>query len=124
MVAEQNARAERIVLVEMIAEACHEANRVICIYYGDDSQFPWAEAPDWQKFSARSGVELHLDEPDTSPEQSHEAWREEKEKYGWVYGREKDVAMKRHPCMVPYDQLDEHQKLKDKMFKALVTAMA
>lgn len=115
--AEEKGRQSR---VESIAEACHEMNRAYCQATGDLSQAPWADAPDWQKDSARKGVELHLENPETTPEQSHISWLEVKTAAGWKYGPVKDNEKKEHPCFMPYAQLPAEAKVKDFLFKATV----
>lgn len=109
--------------IEDIARACHEANRAYCESIGDTSQVPWDEAPENIKASAIAGVNNILDNPDTTPEQSHESWLAFKEADGWVYGEVKDAEAKTHPCMVPYDKLPEAQREKDSIFLKTARAM-
>lgn len=106
-----------------IAMICHEANRAYCESQGDWSQVPHQMSPDWQKESALKGVEMHLLNPAATPEDSHKSWLAEKERDGWIYGRVKDPASKRHPCMVPYDQLPAAQQAKDHLFRNIVHAL-
>lgn len=106
-----------------IAHICHEANRAYCKTLGDASQPSWEDAPDWQKKSAINGVNFHLDNPGSSPSQSHENWLAEKTAAGWKYGPVKDPEKKEHPCCVPYDQLPVEQRRKDLLFIAVVEAM-
>lgn len=107
---------------EQIARVAHEVNRAYCIAIGDASQVPWEEAPANIKASAIDGVEAHLREPLT-PERSHERWTAFKVVDGWVYGPVKDAAMKQHPCLVPYDNLPQEQRVKDYLFGAVVAAL-
>jgi hypothetical protein len=104
----------------MCAQLAHEMNRAYCLALGDDSQESWEDAPEWQRDSARAGVILKLDDPTTTPEQSHESWLAQKKADGWTYGVVKDVEKKEHPCFVPYDQLPLAQKAKDFLFLASV----
>ena len=104
---------------EIIAEICHIVNKAYCDAIGDLSQTPWNDAPDWQKESAINGVKFHM-ENDVTPEQSHESWMKQKLDDGWVYGAKKNVDKKEHPCMVLYSDLPEEQRMKDKLFKAVV----
>lgn len=108
--------------VELAARIAHEVNRAYCASLGDDSQVPWADAPEWQKNSARDGVAVFVTKR-LPPEQMHENWRQHKERDGWVYGTVKDAAKKTHPCMVPYHQLPDEQKLKDHLFRAVMVAV-
>ncbi|MFA5525801.1 MAG: RyR domain-containing protein, partial [Acholeplasmataceae bacterium] len=88
--------------VEVLAQVCHEANRAYCGTLGEVGQLPWDEAPDWQKESARRGVELHLRSDNVGPEESHNSWMEQKLREGWRYGEVKDAEAKVHPCLLPY----------------------
>lgn len=104
----------------LIAQIAHEINRAYCESLGDDSQPSWESAPDWQKDSAVAGVEMHLANPDATPEQSHESWLFHKLADGWVHGEVKDAEAKTHPCCLPYEELPPEQKAKDYLFRAVV----
>lgn len=108
--------------IETIARIAHEANRVYCKTLGDHSQPIWDEAPAWQKASAISGVEYHIANPDSSPQDSHNSWLAHKKADGWKYGPVKDPEKKEHPCFLPYDELPVEQQMKDHLFHAIVKA--
>ena len=57
-----------------IAKVAHEVNKIYCESIGDNSQVSWEDAPDWQKNSALNGVKHHLQNPDSTPQGSHENW--------------------------------------------------
>lgn len=99
---------------------CHAINAAYCQSMGDDSQPTWDDAPDWQRSSAIAGVEMHLANPDATPEQSHESWYKVKEAEGWKYGEVKDMEKKEHPCFLPYEELPDEQKAKDYLFRTTV----
>lgn len=106
-----------------IAEACHELNRIWCRAHGDDSQPSWLDAPDWQHQIVIMGVRKILIGEVTNPADSHAGWLQLKTDDGWVYGPEKDVSNKIHPCMVPYEELPPEQKAKDTLFFNTVKTM-
>lgn len=110
-------------LEEYIARICHQVNRAYCAAIGDNSQPDWRDAPQWQKDSAILGVKAVLDNPNGTPEDSHNSWLEHKRSEGWVYGPKKDPATKQHPCMVPYAELPADQRVKDHLFRATVLAL-
>lgn len=106
---------------EVIAQMCHEVNRLWCIQTGDMSQKSWSQADQWQRDSALMGVEFAL--KGATPEQQHDAWCQDKLDAGWMWGPTKDPEKKKHPCLVGYDSLPSEQKTKDKLFVAIVTAL-
>lgn len=108
--------------IEIAAAAAHMANRAVCIAIGDASQAPWEDAPEWQRESARRGVEVALS--GCTPEEQHDAWSREKLAAGWVYGPVKDTDAKTHPCLVPYTELPREQQVKDMVYGATVRSMA
>lgn len=108
--------------LDKIAELCHEVNRAYCQALGDMSQPTWAEAPDWQKDSAKAGVALHM-LGDYGPEMSHISWMQDKVNAGWIYGPIKDPERKQHPCLIPFSQLPKEQQAKDFIFRAIVSTI-
>lgn len=44
----------------------------------------------------------------------HEVWVESRIKEGWTYGNERNDAVKKHPCLVPYEELPESEKASDR----------
>lgn len=109
--------------VEQIAVVCHTANMFLCLAHGDDSQKLWSEAEEWQRESARKGVQFRIDNPDAPVSAQHEAWSKDKIADGWVYGEKKDAEAKTHPCLVPFEELAEFQQKKDVLFQAIVDAL-
>lgn len=104
---------------EVIAETCHEANRVIQRELGEQVNQPWSEAPEELRRSILNGVENAMN--GVTPEESHENWLEFKNAEGWSHGNVKDFDAKTHPCMVPYHELPPDQRIKDAMFIGIVS---
>ena len=109
--------------VEQIAKVAHEVNRALCQAFGDDTQMPWEEAPEWQRSSAINNVEFHIINPSTGPEHSHNSWMTDKLNSGWKWGPIKDAEKKEHPSICAYQQLPPHEKAKDYLFCAVVNAL-
>jgi hypothetical protein len=107
---------------ENIARVCHEVNKVFCESQGDYSQKSWDDLDPSDRESAIKGVEFAVENaPDAA--RLHEAWRKGKMEAGWVYGTFKDPEKKIHPALVPYEQLPEFEKTKDKLFLAIVKSL-
>ena len=44
----------------------------------------------------------------------HEIWSQTRIAQGWTYGPERNDAEKKHPCLVPYEELPEEEKVYDR----------
>ena len=44
----------------------------------------------------------------------HEIWAKERIAQGWTYGAKRDDTLKHHPCLVPYEDLPEEEKVYDR----------
>lgn len=44
----------------------------------------------------------------------HEVWAAGRITDGWTYGEKRDDAKKTHPCLVPYEDLPESEKVYDR----------
>ena len=47
-------------------------------------------------------------------ENVHEVWAKARTDEGWTYGGKRDDIHKKHPCLVPYDELPEEEKEYDR----------
>lgn len=47
-------------------------------------------------------------------ENVHDVWAVTRIEQGWTYGPERNDAEKKHPCLVPYDQLPDEEKVYDR----------
>lgn len=44
----------------------------------------------------------------------HEVWAQNRMNDGWTYGPVRDDLNKKHPCLVPYEELPENEKEYDR----------
>lgn len=44
----------------------------------------------------------------------HEVWAQSRMAQGWTYGKERNDALKQHPCLIPYEELSETEKAYDR----------
>ena len=44
----------------------------------------------------------------------HEVWAKNRIEQGWTYGETRNDALKQHPCLVPYEELPEVEKMYDR----------
>lgn len=45
---------------------------------------------------------------------THEVWAAGRIADGWTYGPVRDDAAKKHPCLIPYEELSEEEKAYDR----------
>ncbi len=70
-------------------------------------------------------VTLHLnnDEIETMARVEHLRWSWEKRLTGWIYDNVKDEKMKTHPSLIPYADLSESEKEKDRELVKLIPSL-
>ena len=109
----------------VIAIACvaHETLRAYGAAIGQELP-AWEDAPEWMMQSTIDGVAFHLANPKATPEDSHKNWMAQKIRAGWAYGKDKDVALKMHPCIAPYAEIDEKERIKDYLLKSNVDTLS
>jgi hypothetical protein len=106
------------------ARAAHEAIRTLQIHNKEPNvASPWDEVGQDIKDSCFIGVGRVVDNPEVTNEELHDSWIKTKESQGWKYGEVRSEEDKLHPCMVPYSELPEFQRLKDAMFRNVVKAV-
>lgn len=105
------------------AKMAHQTNKAWCELNGDYSQVDWDKAEEWQKESAIKGVEYVLATPFATNDKLHNEWMQHKLNEGWKFGVVKDVEKKEHPCLVPWEDLEEKDKVKDILFRKIVNAV-
>ena len=44
----------------------------------------------------------------------HEVWTAGRLNEGWTYGEQRDDELKKHPCLVPFEELPEEEKEYDR----------
>ena len=68
---------------------------------------------------------LHLDEEEieTMARVEHIRWSWDKRLNGWIYGNVKDNTSKIHPGLIPYEELAESEKEKDRELVRLIPAL-
>ena len=107
-------------LTGMVTHEVQESIKAAC---GEPLLGSWWQLDIGSIESTVKGIsEVALDK-DITPEKIHAVWMEDKLADGWTYGEVKDMEKKTHPCLVPFSELPEVQKLKDYVFIATVRSV-
>lgn len=110
--------------VYSIARRCHDANRAFCLAVGETAPPPWPLAGVETHSSLQAAVRYALEHPELTPEGNHARWCERRTADGWVNGPVRDEHLKQHPCLVPYEELPRARQAQDRLFLAIVRALA
>lgn len=51
---------------------------------------------------------------ETIARNTHDVWSAKRLADGWIWGPVRDDSNKRHPCLIPYDELSEDEKEYDR----------
>jgi hypothetical protein len=105
--------------IKTVAAVCHAVNREYCQTLGDYAQSPWNKCSKEEQAGMEALVKVARD-VELTPSALHETWRRRKSGVGWQYGSVKDDTSRRHPNMVPFDQLAPDQQRKSILFLAVV----
>ena len=66
---------------------------------------------------------LNEDETETMASVEHIRWSWDKRLNGWIYGNVKDISNKVHPGLIPYQDLSESEKEKDRELVRLIPSL-
>lgn len=105
--------------VDDIVRISHEAIRAAGLAVGEDVP-AWRDSCEDIRRSAYIGVQKVFRNRKITPEQIHEEWMKDKFEHGWKCGRKKNFKTKTHPCLVPYEKLNDANKVKNAIFIEVV----
>lgn len=108
----------------LTARVTHEVCRQLNLFYGDSEYAPWDDMNEEEKHRALTGVEMALNDPNLTPEAIHVVWMKTMLADGYRLGPSRDPMKKTHPCIRPYMELEDKDKLKDILFLAVVRVIS
>lgn len=99
-----------------LTEAAYEALRIYGKIIGEVSKPSYREASDSVRIGLQSGMAFLMGNPESTPEDLHNNWLNEKLANGWKHGKVKDVEAKIHPCFMDFSELPKEEQKKDSIF--------
>lgn len=103
-------------LCTMVAEVCHEAHRTWQRVLGQSPNRPWATITERMRHDTVTSVWNILHDTFEGPEEMHDTWISEMLRDGWKFDQRKSVSRKKHPCLLPWSELEPEERLKGQMF--------
>jgi hypothetical protein len=65
-----------------------------------------------------------LEHPEITAKDEHDIWMKLKLKDGWKYGEKTDRNNKIHNCLIPYENLNVYQQLKDEIAICIIRTLS
>ena len=108
---------------EQIAQVAHAANQAYRQITGEPSGPDWNFLEESKKESVVHGVEFVLKDPSVGAEEVHNEWVRYMVANGWRYGSRENAKTREHPNLRSWESLLPEQKMKDKLFVAIVRSL-
>jgi len=108
--------------IKFLTKAVHSVLLASAQAMGDDSIKPWSETPEDVQASEMDDVAFCIANPVGGSEALHDIWVAGKKADGWKLGKRNDEK-KRHPCLIPYEDLDAELKADDAIRVAVIRAI-
>ena len=102
---------------ELIVERTKQFLRDLAKGIEEDAESKVGESEEGEVRKNNDGMELPeelLELAEQMAERVHDVWAEERIHQGWSYGEQRDDVLKKHPCLIPYDNLPEEEKIYDR----------
>lgn len=116
------ASVHRFVLGDIV-QIAYAAMRQMDVNFGDDIP-DWGELTDDEQQFLRQVISEYLDHADWSAEQQHESWLDRRRLEGWTYDPVANLAVKKHPHMVPWNKLPPREQAKARLTASAVRDLA
>lgn len=114
-----------VLIVEAAAAAAYSVHRAYRAAVDGEQMPSWGNAVTEYKNRLRAAARKALEDDVRDPEENHRAWVAEKEAEGWtVADGPRDEAKKKHPHMVPWELLPDHERSARALFLACVHGAA
>ena len=104
------------------AEVAYEADRVLEQVLGLEVRPPWRDVSDAVHQSVVTAMMLYLEGAPASVAHAHRHWVKAMREDGWRLGS-RDDAERTHPMLKPWGQLSPDERLKARLFHAVVTSL-
>ncbi len=109
-----NDTLEKIIPLTLREEYIANIRHIGWVAYQIAVQQPYNEKMNKDQFESHiNGIRFQDEHLDNTLAQNHENWMKMKLSQGWVYGEVKDFDKKKHPDLIPYDDLPAVEQLKN-----------
>lgn len=115
---------KRMENVENIARIAWETNRTLQIADGENwPDEPWDSAPAERRQLCIGAVSLVCEGGVTDPAITHDYWSSGMLLDGWAWSHEKDLKRKKHPSLIPWEELTPRAQLGQRFLVFIATEM-
>jgi len=110
--------------VTQIAKIAHEIRSVSIGLFKGKPTIAWDDLNEGVKNYILREVHYWLKNPSASASDSHNEWLRCKTEEGWSFGEENDHENKKHPSIVPYDQIPIQEKMANELIMKTVRLLS
>lgn len=107
--------------IEDLAKAVVQINADYCAALGEQPVY-WEQTEPDVRVSILRGIASAL-RFNPTPEQNHQNFIDDRTRDGWTYGPEKNVELKQHPDLIPWEHLPADQKIKNTLFLSIINTL-
>ena len=104
----------------LMAKTAFNTMQIIRKYNREDDIETWDKLNYERKKQVRGTVNAVIENPYITAKEIHIKWENIKLKDGWKYAPATDRSKKLHACLVPFEKLNDYQKMKDDIFIEIV----
>ncbi len=112
----------------LIAATATNLCAMVCAQFGtvapeDPNLLKWHEQSEERKQLILRAVDMVIQHPDATPEDSHAGWLEQQLADGWTHGEKADSEAKTHPNLVPWPELPVEMRIRDSLLHLVVNEL-
>ncbi len=115
---------KKTITIEEAAMVINETLRGWRMAIGDEVIDTWADAAQAQRDIHIASIDWYMESPQSTAKAFHDQWRAWMYDNGWTWGEARDVEAKKHPLIVPWDDLPPLQQIKTRLCVAVMSIMA
>jgi len=106
-----------------VGRIVHEGQRAFCCATGDPYHVEWDNVSGTRYNNTMLDVLWMSNNPYLTAKELHVLWMDYRTSLGWSYGEKRSDALKQHPCLLPWNDLDSIERCKISLLRSTLFAL-